>query len=173
MRPPRVSSAPGLAPAPAPGRGRGRGLAVTLALAVLGTTACEEHEFHPPDRAEQVAAADSAYSPAIFDTLSWSDAGERLDAGNLVYADECRRCHGPMGQGGTEYAEGRGLQVPSLVRPDWPEGADPETLRRLIFVGHPAGMPSWGMARLSPRQIDAAAHYIAEGLRPEVLGDEH
>lgn len=143
-------------------------LAAVLAAAALAA-GCQEHEFHPPDRGARVAAADSQYSPALFDSVTWASLDARLDAGNLVFADECRRCHGPLGQGGTEYARERGLAVPSLVRSDWPEGADVEALRHLIFVGHPAGMPSWGIGRLTPRQLDAAAYYIVEQLRPEVL----
>ena len=143
-------------------------LAAVLAAAALAA-GCQDHEFHPPDRAARVAAADSLYAPALFDSITWPSLDARLDAGNLVFADECRRCHGPMGQGGTEYARERDLRVPSLVRPDWAEGADVEALRRLIFVGHPAGMPTWGIGRLTPRQIDAAAFYIAEQLRPEML----
>ena len=139
------------------------------AVLIMALAGCEEHEFHPPDRGEQVAAADSMYSPALFDTIAWDSPGQRLNAGNLVYADECRRCHGPMGRGDTEYARERELEAPSLVRPDFEEGDEVESLRRLIFVGHPAGMPTWGIGKLTPRQIDAVAFYIAEQLRPEVL----
>ena len=141
---------------------------IGLAAAAALLAGCEEHEFHPPDRAARVAAADSLYSPALFDTIAWGDVAERVAAGNLVFADECRRCHGPLGQGTTEYARERDLEAPSLVRGDWPEGDDVEALRRLTFIGHPAGMPTWGIGKLSPRQIDAVAFYIVEQLRPEV-----
>ncbi|HUG40767.1 MAG TPA: c-type cytochrome [Longimicrobiales bacterium] len=149
-------------------RGDIRVLGVAAAVLLGG---CEEHEFHPPDRAERVAAAESVYSAAAFDSVTWASIAERRDAGNLVYADECRRCHGPYGRGDTEYARGRELRVPSLVRPDWPEGDDVDAVRRRVFVGHPAGMTSWGIGHLTLRQIDAAAFYIAAQLRPEVLGD--
>ena len=133
--------------------------AVALATGLL---ACEEHEFHPPDPAERVAAADSAYSPAWFDSIGWESEAVRLDAGNLVYADECRRCHGSVGEGNAEYARERGLAAPSLVRPEFEAGDDVEALRRLIFVGHPAGMPNWGIGRLTAREIDAAAYYVTQ-----------
>jgi hypothetical protein len=40
-------------------------------------------------------------------------------------------------------------------------------VRRRIFTGHPAGMYTWGIAGISPREIDAVAHYILERLRPD------
>ncbi len=143
----------------------------TLALLALGATllgACEGHEFHPPDRAVRVAEADSTFSEEMFDSLTWTSNAERIQAGNLVYADECRRCHGPLGRGDTEYALGRDLDVPSLVEADWGFAEDPEAVRHLIFTGHGEGMPTWGIAALTPRQIDAAAHYIVDQLREEV-----
>ncbi len=145
-------------------------LATPLALLVLGAAAlgaCEGHEFHPPDREARVAAADSIFSEELFDTLTWSSNAERMQAGNLVFADECRRCHGPLGRGDTEYARNRDLEVPSLVEPDWRFADDPEAVRRFVFTGH-EGMPTWGVAGLTPRQIDAAAHYLVDQLRQEV-----
>jgi mono/diheme cytochrome c family protein len=147
-------------------------LATTVLLAatlILG--GCEEHEFHPPDRAAHVARADSAYTTAGFDSITWSADAERITAGNLVYADECRRCHGPLGKGGTEYAESRDLDVPSLVEPDWAYGDDVDAVRRRIFTGHPDGMPTWGVGRLNPRQVDAVAYYLVAQLRTEVPGN--
>jgi mono/diheme cytochrome c family protein len=43
-------------------------------------------------------------------------------------------------------------------------------VRRRIFTGHPAGMPTWGVAGIPAREIDAVAAYILEQLRPDVLG---
>ncbi len=139
------------------------------AMLILG--GCEEHEFHPPDRAEHVASADSVYAAAEFDSIAWSSEADRITAGNLVYADECRRCHGPLGQGGTEYAEFRDLEVPSLVDPDWAYGEDLDAVRRRIFTGHPDGMPTWGVGRLTARQVDAVAYYLVAQLRTEVSGN--
>ena len=139
-----------------------------LALGAAVLAACEGHEFHPPDREARVAEADSIFSEELFDTLSWSSNDERIQAGNLVFADECRRCHGPLGRGDTEYARSRDLEVPSLVEPDWRFADDPEAVRRVIFTGHSEDMPTWGIAGLTPRQIDAAAYYIVDQLRQEV-----
>ena len=62
---------------------------------------------------------------------------------------------------------GDSVQVPSLVEPDWSYANDVEAVRRRIFTGHPDGMPTWGVAGLAPREIDAVAYYIDSVLRPE------
>lgn len=143
---------------------------LAAALAALALTGCEKHEFEPPDRARQVAQADSAFSPALFDSLTWASREQRLQTGNEVYAAHCRKCHGPLGEGATEYARQRGLEVPSLVEPEWGYARDLEGARRRVFTGHPAGMPTWGVAGITPREIDAVSFYILEQLRPDVLG---
>jgi mono/diheme cytochrome c family protein len=133
--------------------------------------ACEKHEFEPPSREAQVAQADSLYSAAHFDSIAWPNDSARTFEGNNVFATHCRKCHGMTGEGGnTPYAQARGLEVPSLVRPDWEPGSDVDAVRRRIFDGHPAGMPTWGVAGITPREIDAVAHYIVDDLRPEILG---
>ena len=137
-------------------------------IAALGTAGCEPQEFEPPSREARVQRADSVYSLSLFDTVAWASDSARVLEGNVVYSSECRDCHGSMGQGATEYARQRGLTVPSLVEPDWEPEGNLEQVRRLIFVGHPAGMPSWGISRVTPREIDAVAYYLVMGLRPEV-----
>jgi len=145
-------------------------LGVALGLPVL-LGACDKHEFEPPSRAAQVAQADSLYAPAWFDTIAWPTDSARTFEGNNVFAAYCRKCHGPEGEGGsTPYAQARGLDVPSLVLPEWQPGDDVEAVRRAIFVGHAAGMPTWGVAGITPREIDAGAHYRVDDLRPEKLG---
>lgn len=146
-------------------------LALALAVALPLAAGCEKkYEFDPPDRARRVAAAESIFSPALFDTIAWASDEERIFLGNEVYATHCRRCHGPLGEGDTPYARERGLEVPSLVAPDWEYAGDVDAVRRRIFTGHPAGMPVWGMGPVSAREIDAVAHYILEQLRPEMTG---
>ena len=48
-------------------------------LAVLGTVlllwGCSEHEFHPPDSQERVAAAETVFAELRFDTLTWESTG--------------------------------------------------------------------------------------------------
>jgi mono/diheme cytochrome c family protein len=139
----------------------------SLTLLVLLAAACGGHDFEPPDRSERVQAAAEAYDSSMFDSLTWESDEARELAGNTVYAETCRRCHGPLGRGETEYARERGLTVPSLVERDW-DLTDPEALRRNIFVGHEDGMPIYGDAALSVADIDAVAGYILEVLRPDV-----
>lgn len=143
-------------------------LALAFGLAMAG---CDKHEFHPPSEQSREAKADSAYDSALFDSISWSSDSARVTAGNLVFADECRRCHGPLGEGGTPYAEAHDLAVPSLVTRNWPYAGRIDSVRHRIFVGHIGGMPNWGIGALTPRQIDAAAYYVVHQLRTDVLRD--
>jgi cytochrome c len=147
-----------------------RGAALPL-LAALGLVpaACEKHEFEPPDRAQRVAEAEALLTQETFDTITWPSDSARAFTGNDVYAARCRDCHGYLGTGDTDYAREHNLDVPSLVRPDFPY-QDVVVMRRVIFAGHPEGMPTWGVAGITPRQIDAAAFYILHLLRPEALG---
>jgi mono/diheme cytochrome c family protein len=146
-------------------RGTAGSAAVAL-VAVILTAACEKHEYEPPDRAQRVEEAATLLTPEMFDTITWSSVEDRAFAGNNVYAARCRSCHGYLGEAGTDYARESDLEVPSLVRPEWPY-ADIETVRRVIFTGHPGGMPTWGVAGITPREIDAVAYYIVYVLRPE------
>lgn len=140
----------------------------TLAVLSAAVVACG-HEFEPPDRSQRVEAASAAYTPAVFDSVSWTSAEARLQEGNAIYAEDCRRCHGQLGRGQTPYARERRLEVPSLVEREWALG-DLEALRREIYIGHETGMPSFGQGGLSLWQMDAVAGYILDVLRPDVLG---
>lgn len=146
-------------------------VAVGLAAACAAVSACGggDHEYEPPDREAQVAEAAAEFSPAAFDSLTWSSDGARLEAGNHLYAAECRKCHGYLGSGDTDYARARDLEVPSLVEPDWRLADSLQAVRRNVYAGHAEGMPSWGVTRLTARQIDAVAHYVLEELRPDAL----
>ncbi len=138
-----------------------------LAIGLALVSACG-HDFEPPDQSERVRAAEAAYAVALFDSIEWADTDQRLDAGNAVYGEECRRCHGPIGLGDTDYARERGLSVPSLVDRDWPL-AQVDSTRRKVYVGHESSMPIFGDGSLSLREIDAVSGYILSTLRPEVL----
>lgn len=141
-------------------------------VALLAVSACEKKSFEPPDRTERVAEAGERFSESLFDSISWDSELARSTAGNSTYAAKCRNCHGTLGEGGTAYAEERGLDVPSLVEPDWLWSDSLNVVRQRIFVGHESGMPTWGVGGITPREIDGAAYYILEVLRPEVLEDE-
>jgi mono/diheme cytochrome c family protein len=138
-----------------------------VALAGAAAGACEKHEFEPPDRAARVADATQRFQPEMFDTIAWPSDSARAFAGNNTYAAYCRDCHGYIGEGETDYARERGIEVPSLVREDWPYD-DLPSMRQSIFTGHPEGMPIWGVAGITPREIDGVAYYILHVLRPEI-----
>ena len=139
---------------------------VVLAVAFSVTAACDKHEFHPPERAAQVSAADSMLAAAVFDTITFASDSARTFEGNNVYAAHCRDCHGFRGEGSTDYGREHDIYPPSLVREDWPF-ADVAAVRARIFTGH-TSMPTWGVAGITPREIDAVAFYVAEVLRREL-----
>jgi mono/diheme cytochrome c family protein len=146
--------------------------AVTAGVILLGgVTACKGHEFHPPDRDERVAAALAEFEILRFDTISWENDPARLQAGNEVYATTCRRCHGTVGEGQTDYARTRNLDVPSLVEAEWQWSDSLAALRRQVYTGHAAGMPTFSLSGVTPREIDAVSAYIIYQLRPDVLGN--
>jgi len=145
-----------------------RGFSILAMLSVLAAVGCGDHEFEPPDPSVRVDRAAARFTPALFDTVGWEGEATQLTEGNTIYAETCRRCHGPLGQGGTDYARERNLSVPTLVAPDW-RLAEPDSLRRRIYVGHASGMPVYGDGDLTPREIDATAAYILRTLRPDVL----
>lgn len=143
-----------------------------LATAALLSISCGKKTFDPPDREARVADAEVRYGAVRFDTLSWESEDDRAFIGNAIYASRCRDCHGTLGRGATDYDRARGLDVPSLVEPDWRMAASMDSVRHRVFVGHAAGMPNWGVVGLTLREVDAVAFYVLERLRPEVLGDE-
>lgn len=144
-------------------------LALGLCLILFG---CKKKEFHPPDREAQVEAADSLLTAATFDSIQWQNEDARAISGNVVYSAKCRNCHGPLGSGQTEYAAQRELDVPSLVEPEWPLADSLDAVRRRIFIGHARGMPTWGVAGITPREIDGVAFYVLEVLRPDVVDSQ-
>lgn len=146
---------------------RARALLLLALLTPLAAAACEQ-KFYPPAEESKISGAEEFYSPEAFDTLHWSSAQQRIEAGNMVFALKCRRCHGPIGRGNTEYDRDHDLHPPSLVTPEFAYDSLP-ALRRVIFTGHLGGMPSFGIRELTPREIDAVAYYILAELRPEIL----
>jgi mono/diheme cytochrome c family protein len=148
---------------------RVRAWIVAAAVGTVLGAGCADHEFEPPDRGARIARADSLFDAVRFDTVTWASDSLRAMAGNVVFSASCRNCHGPMGQGNMAYAAQRNLDVPSLVAEDWRYEGQPDSVRHRIFVGHIEGMPTWGIAGLTPREIDAVAFYLLEVLRPEVL----
>ncbi|MCA9764517.1 MAG: cytochrome c [Gemmatimonadetes bacterium] len=149
-------------------RARRVGGLAAVVVAGLAAAACG-HEFEPPDRQARVDSLAARFSLAMFDSIAWESENLRETAGNLVFAERCVRCHGPLGRGDTDYARARGVAVPSLVQADWPLAAI-DSLRRTIYVGHEEGMPIYGDGAVTLRDIDAVSAYVLEVLRPDVLG---
>lgn len=150
-----------------------RPLAATVAGLLVGTAGlvgCGEYEFHPPDRDAQVAEAAAGFSLETYDSVTWVSDSIRSLEGSVVWSSQCRNCHGPLGSGATAYAENQGLDVPSLVTPDWRYAGQRDSVLLRIHSGHAEGMPTWSVAGISPREIDAVAYYLLEVLRPEVVG---
>jgi mono/diheme cytochrome c family protein len=146
-------------------------LALMAMVTVAAVSACKnEHHFEPPDRQQRVREANMLYTPSLFDTISWASDSARALEGNAVYAAKCRRCHGTLGEGGTDYAKERDLKVPSLVEPDWAFASSLDSIRHTVFTGHAQGMPTFGVAGITLREIDAASYYLLHRLRPDVLG---
>ena len=145
-------------------------IVVAAGIAAAIASGCEKHEFLPATREERLAETDSAFAAMRFDTIVWTGDEQRLQEGNEVFAASCRRCHGPLGEGDGEFAAAEGLTVPSLVRPEWRYAGAADSVRRRVFYGHYPAMRTWGIAGLTPRDIDAVSAYIVSGLRPEVLG---
>jgi len=141
-----------------------------LLMTTLASGGCAEHEFEPPDREAQVEAASSTFSVARYDSISWESNDQRALEGNVVWSSQCRNCHGPLGGGETPYATERGLAVPSLVEADWRYATRRDSVLYRIHSGHAEGMPTWSVAGISPREIDAVTWYLMEVLRPEVIG---
>lgn len=146
---------------------RARSALVVGVVVLLAVTACEKQEFEPPSREAQVAQADSVYSPAVFDTIAWESDSLRIAVGNDIFAARCRRCHGYLGAGGLAEVRGDTVEIASLIEPDWAYAGDLDGIRRRIFTGHPAGMPIWGIAGLTMREIDAVSWYIDRVLRAQ------
>jgi mono/diheme cytochrome c family protein len=141
-----------------------------LLVGGIGFGGCGEYEFHPPDREAQVAEATGEFSLETYDTVTWASDSIRGIEGNVVWSSQCRNCHGPLGRGATAYAGNQGLDVPSLVTADWRYAGQRDSVLLRIHSGHAGGMPTWSVAGISPREIDAVAYYLLEVLRPEVIG---
>jgi mono/diheme cytochrome c family protein len=140
-------------------------LSLTLTLAVSSCADRPQAEQTvPPDTMTAVALA--VYDPAAFDSIAWDTDQAALDRGQVVYRHSCARCHGDTGLGDAGFVlHGDTLRPLSLQREDWPYADDKATLRQQVFVGTAEGMPHWGLEGLRPRDVDAVAIYIAQGIR--------
>lgn len=158
-----------MAPAPSRPAALRSVLVPAVLVAVVLAAGCEgEKEFEPPDREAQVQEARQSYPAAVFDTLGWPSDSVRVQRGNEVFAAECRKCHGYDGRGDTDYTRAHDIPAPSLVDSVGVDARGIDAVRRRVYAGHAAGMPSFGVFKLEPRQVDAAAAYVVRVLREDV-----
>lgn len=133
---------------------------VLLPLALLACTA-DAPEYTAEGVPSSAASVLPAFEPAAFDSIVWATQRDALQRGATVYAYSCVKCHGANGAGDGGYrVQGRLLQIPSFLAPDWRFANDPVGLRRAIYGGSERGMHHTGMASLAPRDVDAVARYI-------------
>lgn len=146
-------------------------LALLIGLGCGGEPASEAGPDAAGAEAEaDVAEAESLYAAAVFDTVRWNRSVTRSERGRVVYYYSCTKCHGTEGAGNGPLARRQEIALPSLVDPDWTYDGDIDAIRRRVFVGHPAGMPSWGLTEISPRDMDAVAYFVDQRLPEEGVG---
>jgi len=145
---------------------------LVLVAAVVAIGGCDEIDQRWGEVAQEaaqrkeVARAEAQYDSAAFDTVSWYSESARRLRGQGVYLHSCRKCHGPNGGGGGEMAREHDMDVPPIGGDDWLYHGNIPEIRRRVYVGHGPTMPSWGLAGLSARDVDAVAYYIEGHLRP-------
>ncbi|MDY7101631.1 MAG: cytochrome c [Actinomycetota bacterium] len=100
-----------------------------------------------------LAACGTPESPAVPGEEDGS-ADPELVAGREVYEEQCARCHGASGGGGSGPGLGDGAVVDNF-----PDAAG----QRAVIVEGVGGMPSFG-DRLSDDEIDAVVRYTREVL---------
>lgn len=139
-------------------------LALPFLLAACGGGK-QEQAAAPPD---STAMALEQYSPALFDTITWSGDSAQRNRGEVVWNFSCKKCHGQLGHGdGEGLAElaqmGDTIQPPDFAT-EWRFGTDREAALKAIYAGTQKGMPHWGLTALKPRDVDAVAAYVRQNL---------
>ena len=104
-------------------------------------------ELLEPEEIEQVVN--------FVSTLSGGSAMDatQVEAGSVVFADNCASCHGDAGMGDCEQG------APNLTDAIWLYGGDHERLVETVTYSRFGVMPSW-TSRLSEAQIRAVATYV-------------
>ncbi len=144
-----------------------RRIALPLSVALLSLSCGGEPQTGQTEAvADSVAIAQTAYDAAAFDTVTWESQEAAIERGKTVYQFSCRKCHGETGLGDAEWVRaGDTLRPPSFREATWRYAQDKVGLRQAVFIGNAEGMPHWGLVGLKPKDLDAVAIYIMEGMR--------
>ncbi|WP_298496255.1 cytochrome-c oxidase, cbb3-type subunit III [uncultured Maritimibacter sp.] len=86
-------------------------------------------------------------------SLSGLESRGDVEAGSVVFADNCTACHGENAQGDREQG------APNLTDAIWLYGGDEASVEHSVRVGPKGAMPNWN-ARLDEAQIKAVAAYV-------------
>jgi mono/diheme cytochrome c family protein len=144
-------------------------IALLLPALAFGFVACGGEG--PPEQAgdpiaDSVQVASEIFDEGEFDSIAWDTPTAAQERGAVVFRISCAKCHGARGRGdGGFVASGDTLRPPSFRQRDWRYADDAVGLRRRVFTGTEAGMPTWGLYGLKYRDIDAVATYIQKVLR--------
>ncbi len=91
-----------------------------------------------------------AQSPAPSSSAPAPSGASAPGSPDLLYAQNCAKCHG------TDLA---GKTGPALKRPGWPYGKNRDLLVNVIYQGRGLKMPAFG-GRLTRQQIESLADYL-------------
>jgi mono/diheme cytochrome c family protein len=120
-----------------------------------------EQEQAQVARPDSVAMALEQYSPALFDTITWSTDTAQTNRGSIVWTFSCKKCHGETGSGDARMVvDGDTITPPDFHTPGWRFANDREGLLKYIYSGNDKRMPHWGIEGLKPRDVAAVATYI-------------
>ncbi|MCF3594946.1 cytochrome-c oxidase, cbb3-type subunit III [Rhodobacteraceae bacterium LMO-12] len=103
-------------------------------------------EFLEPEQIEEVVNYVMSLSGEAQDP-------SKVEAGQVVFEDNCTSCHGEDGQGD------RDMGAPNLTDAIWLYGDGYKTIYETVFNGRGGVMPNWN-TRLSEAQIRAVATYV-------------
>ncbi len=96
-----------------------------------------------------------AHVRSLSDPAVAEEAPEPVEAGSVVYAENCTSCHGEEGRGMTE------LGAPDLSDDAWVYGGDREAIRASVWRGRQGHMPAWE-GRLSEVERKILAAYVLD-----------
>jgi cytochrome c oxidase cbb3-type subunit 3 len=94
-----------------------------------------------------------AYVRSLSGALPAEGNGDRIAAGQQVFAENCVACHGDDAKGNHD------LGAPNLTDASWIYGGDEQSVYSSVYSGRQGHMPHWG-ERLSPLQVKLLTLYV-------------